>query len=296
MKRIIWWLTFLALWGLIIFCLWESGRSWSLVRQQKPSLITPIPPKEVLKFSVIGDPESDLGNLKKALDFSESNQVKFTVLVGDLTSVGSLEELRQVKGVLDESGVKYYAIPGNHDLYSSRKLAKDPTRYFEEVFGDAYQLVYIPIPSESGKVSGLDLLLLNNGDDNLGVDNKQIGFIRTVLGSKSTELDSAVANLNLVFLHKPLYHPTSEYIMGYENEEVSKQKDELLKMFKESSVSAVFSGHLHNTNFYEKDNLKMFVAGSINSSRNWQTPRFLEVKVLENGELTVKEIEPKFKF
>jgi predicted phosphodiesterase len=79
--------------------------------------------------------------------------------------------------------------------------------------------------------------------------------------------------------------------MGYQNENIGRQKDELLAMLKKSSVSALFYGHLHNTNFYEKDNLKMYVAGSVNSSRNWQTPRFLEVKVLENGELAVKEIE-----
>lgn len=236
---------------------------------------TPVAQRPVLKFSVIGDPESDLPNLKKALEISKRRGSEFVVLVGDLTQVGSKIQLEQIKEVLNYSGLKYYVVPGNHDLYASRKQTKDPKKYFREVFGKPYYSLLI------NKIS---FLFLDNSDDQKLMENEQIEFIKS-------NLNKFGKNLNFIFFHMPVYHPTSDYIMGYQNNEISKQKDELLDILKNASVSAIFAGHLHKTASYEWEGIKMYVAGSVNSTRNWQTPRFLEVEVFENKEFKVSEIE-----
>jgi len=236
---------------------------------------TPVTQKPLFSFSVIGDPESDLPNLKKALAISKSNGDEFTVIVGDLTHVGSEKELREVKKVLDESGLKYYAVPGNHDLYSAKKLANDPTKYYQEIIGRPFDKVLVN--------EKLTLLLIDNSDEDEGISAEQMEFINEILSPNKGNI--------FIFLHIPVYHPESTYIMGYSNADVSKQKDELLNILKEASVSAIFAGHLHHTSSYEWSGIKFFVAGSVNSLRNWQTPRFLEVKVYKDKNLTASEME-----
>lgn len=258
-------------------------------KPQNP-LITVAPLREVLSFSVIGDPESDLDNLRKALEISREKAVEFTVIVGDLTSVGSRKELKEVKEILDDSQIKYFVIPGNHDLYSSNKLTQDPIKYFEEMFGDAYQLIEYPLKIQGQSFSNLELLLLNNAEEKYGIDSDQFDFVNSVLNERIIGHNLESAPL-LIFVHKPLSHPTSKYLMGDQNESVSGQRLRLLKIVEQASVSAVFAGHLHQSAFYESRGVKMYVAGSVSSFRNQQLPRFLEIKLFENGEIKISEIE-----
>ena len=50
-----------------------------------------------LSFAVIGDVESDLINLKKALELVKQKNLEFAVVVGDLTKTGTSKELDEVK-------------------------------------------------------------------------------------------------------------------------------------------------------------------------------------------------------
>lgn len=268
-------------WVLLIIGLWGVRPLFKINKvdfQQSPTL-TPVIQKPILRFSVIGDPESDLKNLEKALEISKNNNDEFVIIVGDLTQVGTKEQLLQIKKVLDASGLTYYVIPGNHDLYSSRRQTKDPLRYYQEIFGRPY---YQVLQETAGQK--IKFLFLNNSDEYRAMGEEQIKFIKESFSSNS-------AQMFFVFLHIPIYHPTSDYIMGYRNEEVSRQKDELLNIFKKGLVKGIFAGHLHKTSSYEGEGIKMYIAGSVNSSRNWQTPRFLEVKIFKNGEFIVREVE-----
>lgn len=244
--------------------------------QKSPTIQTfLISPTPVLKFSVIGDPESDLETLKKSLELSKNNGNEFAVLVGDLTHVGSKKELQKVKKILEESGLKYYAIPGNHDIYSAKKLAQSPTEYFSEIIGKPYDQVLI---------NNYIFLFIDNSDEERGISPEQMEFIKKNLAEKGDKM-------LFVFLHQPVYHPDSRYLMGYHSDFVSKQRLELLNLFKIASPSAIFSGHLHHTSFWDEYGLKFYVAGSVSSQRNWQTPRFLEVKVFGKSKFEVEEIE-----
>jgi len=209
---------------------------------------------------------------------------EFVVLVGDLTKTGEEKQFKELKDVLDKSGLKYYVVPGNHDIYAAKKKTGNPLIYFQNYFGKPYQQLLI----ERGNLK-FSFLFIDNSNEDQGIGETQMSFIKQNLVSNSIQSDTTAATL--VFLHIPVWHPTSEYIMGYRNKEVSKQKEKLLNIFKEASVSAAFFGHLHKTSFYEWDGIKMYVAGSVNSFRNWQTPRFLKVEIFGKGEYKTQEIE-----
>jgi len=282
-KKFFWVFLVLIFLGLAIFWRLKPLIDITKVGFSEAPTATPVAQKPILKFSVIGDPESDLSNLEKSLDRAKKLGSEFVILVGDLTKTGEEKQFKELKDILDRSGLKYYVVPGNHDLYAAKKKTGNPLAYFKNYFGKPYQQLLI----ERGNLK-FNFLLIDNSNEDQGIKEAQMSFIKQNLAPNSLQSGSVIT---LVFLHIPVWHPTSEYIMGYRNKEVSKQKDELLNIFKEASVSAVFSGHLHKTSFCQWEGIKMYVAGSVNSSRNWQTPRFLEIKILDIRNFIVSEIE-----
>src|SRR5215211_3639395 len=48
-------------------------------------------------------------------DINAMNDIAFVVITGDITELGTDEELRMAKQILDSLDVPYYIIPGNHD-------------------------------------------------------------------------------------------------------------------------------------------------------------------------------------
>ncbi len=60
-----------------------------------------------------GSAEEDLRRTVR--DINAMKDVAFVVLTGDITELGTNEELKLAKQILDSLNVKYYIIPGNHD-------------------------------------------------------------------------------------------------------------------------------------------------------------------------------------
>jgi predicted MPP superfamily phosphohydrolase len=48
-------------------------------------------------------------------DINAMNDIAFVVITGDITELGTNEELRMAKQILDSLDIPYYIIPGNHD-------------------------------------------------------------------------------------------------------------------------------------------------------------------------------------
>ncbi|MEO7983446.1 MAG: metallophosphoesterase, partial [Bacteroidota bacterium] len=60
-----------------------------------------------------GASEEDLRRTVR--DINAMKDIAFVVLTGDITELGTNEELKLAKQILDSLGVKWYIIPGNHD-------------------------------------------------------------------------------------------------------------------------------------------------------------------------------------
>jgi outer membrane protein assembly factor BamB len=83
-----------------------------------------------LRFAWLTDTHvgSDRGadDLRAAVaDINELPGLEFTLVTGDVTEMGSFDELRLAKDILDGLRVRYYIIPGNHDTKWSESGATD---------------------------------------------------------------------------------------------------------------------------------------------------------------------------
>ncbi len=238
------------------------------------------PEPKPLKFAVMSDIHLDTESLKPALEKARKDGAEFVIVTGDLTSLGKKNELSDVKKALDQGGLKYFVIPGNHDLWWSQKIKAN---VFGEVFGEDFQ---------SFKLNGVKFILVNDG----GVGG--IEDVRGMGGEKQgewlrKEIEECPQITCLVFLHMPLNHPNSLHILGEGNEKLSGEAKAWVKLFTEDGVKEVFAGHLHYSSSYELEGLKTTIVGAITRDRNPQSPKFLEVwgegEKLERKEIFVAD-------
>ena len=235
------------------------------------------------KFAVLADSHKDAASLERALKQVKSEGVQFIVMMGDLSDVGTVEELTATKEVLDASGIQYYANPGDHDLWDSRDKVSDPPKNFVDVFGKTYQ---------SFSYDMVRYILIYNSDNYLGLDGVQLQWVEDELSRAETE---DAPELTFVFAPTPLYHPSSDHVMGKVTPKLVSQAEHLATTFKRGGVDMVFSADTHfYSKFIEpKNELSMMTVGAVTSERNPQAPRFAIVEVLEGGEFNVIETEVK---
>lgn len=266
---------------LIFIFLFALFALFALFFQPKPSvpnIPSPSPKLPILSFSIISDPESDLENLKKALQKTKEKNLELVIIPGDLTQTGTPEEFKQIKQILEEFDFEYYLIPGNHDVWYSRKKN---THTFQQFFGPSYY---------TKQIGDYQFIFLDNSDEYLGMGQAQLSWLEVKL------LNLKPLNF-FVFSHIPFYHPESTKAMGELSAKLKKEAQDLLNKFCEHPAIAIFSGHLHQTSDYEyscPDNgpkIRMINAGSVNEKRNLQLPRFLKVDLFEDRRLEISEIE-----
>lgn len=262
--------------GILAICLGVKASKESREFERQAAEQAKVIAKKPLKFAVMADIHSDTENLQRALLKAKEDRVDFVILAGDLTSLGKKEELLEVKNILGKSGLKYFVIPGNHDLWASQKFK---TNIFQEVFGKDFQSFKVAEP-QNGREE-IKFILVNNGGDE-GIGKGESVWLKKEL------LECPVITC-LVFMHIPLNHPTSLHIMGETNPEVASTAGEWVKLLVASQVKEVFTGHLHFSSSYEIDGLKTTVVGAITAERNFQSPKFLEVWE-EKEKLAEKEI------
>ena len=230
-----------------------------------------------LKIAIIADTESDIRNLTLALEKAKKNNVNFVIHLGDLSQLGVLEDLDNIKLALDQSGLEYYATPGDRDLWAYLYGKYQDVNGFKEVFGDSYRFI---------QKDEIGFLIINNADEFAGIDNSQWEFI-----------ENNLPNTTFVFLHNPVEFDDSVLLshkgMGQYDEGVEEQRIKLLNMIKDSNVKAVFAGDQHRfTEFKDSyKDLYYYIVGSTNSERNLEYPSFAILTIYDDGDYFVKKIE-----
>ncbi len=246
-----------------------------LIRTEKINIIpstTPTPQSEKpTKIAILADIHNDVVSLKTALEKAKSRGVEIVVLAGDLTISGNKSELIKIKNVLDESGMKYGVVPGNHDLYKG-------VGEYESVFGDDYGIVYMGAHGNAPVQK--KIILINNGSWK-GLGEDQFEWIKSHAGECKKIFCLAV-------MHMPLDHNYSEHVMGEDNEKVTAEAEELNKLLVENGVKYAVTGHLHYATMYTIDELTTIIAGAVSKDRNTQTPSYTEI-IIKGNEL-VREV------
>src|SRR5215831_6476131 len=75
-----------------------------------------------------GSAEEDLR--RTVQDINQLKNVAFVIITGDITELGTDQQLNLAKQILDSLHVKYYIIPGNHDSGWSESGGVSFTRIF----------------------------------------------------------------------------------------------------------------------------------------------------------------------
>lgn len=239
--------------------------------------------KSVFKFLILSDSHSDNENLRKAITLAKQRypDIQFIIGLGDYTEVGTLDELRSAKMELDLSGLRYFLLVGDHDLWDARDKQTDPAINFKQVFGPVYQ---------SFTFKTYKFILLNNSDNYLGIDEQQLKWLEEEFQKARQEKLEI-----LVFAHEPLYHPSSDHVMGRVEKDLKQQAERIIFKFKDYSVKKIFAGDIHYFSEYNepKTNLAMATIGAVTIERNPQAPRFAIVWVFDDGSIKVEDIEIK---
>lgn len=235
-------------------------------------------------FLLVADSHSENNYLQKALQQGKdkAKNLQFVIGLGDYTDVGTLNELKDAKKIFDSAGVRYFVVPGDHDLWDSRDKKKPPAQNFESVFGKDYQsFIY----------KNVKLILFDNADNYLGLSETQMQWLTNELEkAKNTDNVSMV----FAFAQKPLYHPSSDHIMGSETPQLKDQAKKLITQLKGTGVNEVFAGDIHFfTRYTDPSGLKMTTTGAVASAKNTQAPRYGIVTVYEDNTYGVEDVEIK---
>lgn len=217
---------------------------------------TPTVVERIVKIAIMADVHSDEEELRRMLVKAKEAQVEMVVVAGDLTINGKMAELSKVKAVLDESGLNYEVIPGNHE-YSLEN--------FNNFFGKDYQSV---------KIGEVKLILINNAYKN-GLGEEQLEWIRG-------EVAECRALTCLAIMHKPLNNFFSAHVMGEGDEGVTEEASWLRKLLIDNGVKQIEAGHLHYASSYELEGIRTDIVGAISRERNTQSPRYTELMIGKN--------------
>ena len=209
------------------------------------------------KVAFMADIHNDMDSLDAALKLAKQDGVKVVIVAGDLTINGTRDELIEVMAHLGEGGVKYFAVPGNHDLYNG---------LWGGVFGKEYQ---------SFKLDNIKYILINNGNwRGLGVDQKSWieGEVKECLLIKCVAV-----------MHMPLLNNFSKHVMGEYNAATLAEAGWLKNLLLKNNVKTGYSGHLHYNSDYTIDGWETILVGAISKDRNTETPRFTEMVIYDDG-------------
>ena len=231
---------------------------------------------------MVADSHNDNLYLKKALSQTKQDpQIKFIIGLGDYTEVGTIDELKNAKKELDDASIRYFLTVGDHDLWDARNKGLPATANFNQLFGPAYQ---------SFSFENFYFILLFNSDNYQGVDEDQMRWLQQQLQKAKQE-----GRIIFIFTHEPLYHPSSDHVMGRVEGNLKIQAKNLIRTLKDWGVSKVFSGDTHYFSQYSEPEtgLIMVTVGALTSQRNVQAPRFAKVLVYENGDTQVEDVEIK---
>ncbi len=258
----------------IILLIGLKGRSRPArteLRNNQVGIISPTPVGEKpQKMAVMADIHNDLENLKVALVRAKNDGSELVVVAGDMTINGSREELIRIKNVLDESGMKYLVVPGNHDLYKGIAL-------YRSVFGEDYGVVYVgdrhACPVQ--ECTKHKIILINNGSWR-GLGEEQKNWLLT-------EVEECRQIRCMAIMHMPLSHNFSEHVMGESSEKVAMEAEWLMGVLQQNKIEQIAVGHLHYSTAYSMGGITTNIVGGLSGERNTQSPRFTEFEISKNG-------------
>lgn len=260
----------------IIVLLFGLGLLLFFISQNKVTNITNTVPKKVItvvnkgepkyKIALFADSHKSYKNLQKAVDISEKQGVNAIVHFGDITDFAEESGFSKSKEILDNSKIKYYVIAGDRDEVEGGVV-------FDKYFGGK--------ECKDNLLKDYGILCLHNSFNYTPLSKDYLNAFYLHL-----------AEANIIFAAQPLYNPGSLVYMGYYDEEVKKQADDLLSTINDSNVKYVIAAdtHFYSKNTNEVTGIVHYTLGAITNERNIQGPNFAILYIYKDGSVEVKQV------
>jgi 3',5'-cyclic AMP phosphodiesterase CpdA len=177
-------------------------------------------------------------------DINGRSEVRFTVVLGDLATNGTLGELDLAKVCLDRLEKPYFVVPGNHDV---NPIARNMYSNYETTFGhgnwrhDEGGWVFLGIDSCEGAASDVAIR-----PDRIEWLKKQVDHIKP---GKPIAL----------FAHHPFNPHTQQYRV--------KNADEVLALLSGHNLKLVAAGHYHGNQVEEQNGVLFTTTACCSSTR-----------------------------
>lgn len=192
------------------------------------------------KFIVCGDPQNNYEVFNRVLEAARS--VDFLIIAGDLTGSGTATEFQTFVNAMRSSGVKYYAIPGNHDVATSP-------------VGGNYT-TYLGAPYRSFDYKNSHFVLIDNSAQELGFYPGEREWARRDLkAAQKKGFDHLIA-----VAHVPPGYPYSSKATAAQIPGIDANA-ELVPVLSAGGVREFFCGHVHTYVSDRDDGVNVTITG-----------------------------------
>ncbi|MBI1319065.1 MAG: twin-arginine translocation signal domain-containing protein [Candidatus Hydrogenedens sp.] len=172
--------------------------------------------------------------------------IAFTVVVGDLGSLGAEGEMRLAKQALDGLEQPYFCVPGNHDF--APKTDDGYVHY--DAFFDTQQW-HAERPEDGWAFIGLNTC--NEMKSDVTVPPERLAWLAEQIAAVPKEMPIAL------FGHHPFNPHTKAYRV--------RNADEIIAMFAEHNLRLVISGHYHGNQVEERDGITFVTNACCSTTR-----------------------------
>ena len=217
-------------------------------------------------FIQMSDPQlywSSVASWKRSIDHANALKPAFVVVTGDLLNCAGRVEKRDWKkdaqrakdylttaATLDKS-IPLYNVAGNHDV------GNIPTPVTLEWYTKRFGKLWYTFTRDGDFFLVIESDLIKNPTGAPKVAKAQMAWIKKTLLSDAVKK----ARHRIVFMHHPMCLKTPDEKDQYFNLPLG-PRTELLKLFAQSGVRKVFSGHLHRNNYVKLGDIELVTTSS----------------------------------
>ncbi|MBT3199597.1 MAG: hypothetical protein HN350_06735 [Phycisphaerales bacterium] len=223
-------------------------------------------PGEPYFFIQMADPQlywSSVASWKRAIDHAGALKPAFVVVTGDLLNCAGAVAKRDWKkdeqrakdylttaATLDKS-IPFYNVAGNHDVCNT------PTPLTLEWYTKRFGKLWYTFNQGRDFFMTIESDLIKNPKGAPKASAAQMAWIKKTLQSDAVKK----ARHRTVFMHHPICLKTPDEKDQYFNLPLG-PRTELLKLFAQSGVRTVFSGHLHRNNYVKAGDIDLVTTSS----------------------------------
>ncbi|MFW9842986.1 MAG: metallophosphoesterase [Candidatus Thorarchaeota archaeon] len=194
---------------------------------------------DTINFYVFGDSQGYQGGVEQIITIANLYRPDFLFHCGDLTPFGQENQYQSVKAVLDQSFVPVHSTIGNHDIKDGGSVL------YEQYFG---------VSRYSFDLGPAHFAVFNTSSGD--ISSQEFSWLEQ-------DLTQTGAEFRFVFTHIPPFDPRNDDDHTLIN---STKSTQLMSLFEEHEVDAVFTGHIHMYNETIINGVRYVITGGAGAS------------------------------